>query len=254
MDREEAKLILADKTLGDLDSSRNPDDPKVQEAFRLIETDTELERWWKSTVESDRALREQFAAFEPPTDLKASLHASLEQQAKGVSRRRKIIQWMSIAASLVLVGIIGSNFLIDRTNEFQGPLEQTAVEYSMYGPRLKFFDTDSGKLVDWLRERNIAIPSELPTNLLQQEGIGCRPLDWSENKVAILCFNADTVYHLFIGKDQDFSDFKDNPNIEYRKANKKWTTSSWRSGDHVFVLTAKATIPDMKQMLASYTP
>jgi len=254
MDKEEAKLVLADKTFDNLEGSSFKEDPKIQEVLRLLEADAELSDWWSENIETDRAFQKKIEDFAPPADLKASLYASLEQQQKGITTRRRIIQWLSIAASLVLVGMIGSHFIIDRTNEFEGPLDKIALEYSMYGPRLSFFNKDSAKLVEWLTEQNIDLPAELPKNLLDQKGIGCRPLDWSENRVAIMCFNAETVYHLFIAQDKDFEDFKNDPNIGYESPNKKWTVSSWKSGEHVFVLAAKATIPRMEEMLAGYNP
>ena len=254
MDKEEAKLLLADKTFADLESSPLKDDPKIQEAIRLVESDTDLVEWWSTTVETDQVIREKLVALEPPADLRASIRASLEREERSRLTRRRIVQWFSIAASLALVGMIGSRFIIDRSDDFEGPLDQIALEYSMYGPRLTYFNKDGMKLVDWLTENDIELPSALPAILLKQEGIGCRPLNWSENRVAILCFNAETVYHLFIGKSQDFNDFKSDPNIGYDRPNKNWTVSAWRSGEHVFVLTAKATIPAMEQMLADYTP
>ena len=98
------------------------------------------------------------------------------------------------------------------------------------------------------------VPNELPPRFLAQKGIGCRPLNWSDSRVAIICVDADVVYHLFIARDGDFEKFDLSESFQYETRKAGWTVSKWESGGHLFVLTAKASQDSLATMLASYQP
>jgi len=155
---------------------------------------------------------------------------------------------------VVLAVNIYFKFIVDRSDLYEGPFVDRAFDYSFDGPRLKYFNKDTTKITDWLKAQNFELPSRLPERFLQQEGIGCRPLDWSESKVAIICVDAGLVYHLFVAKETDFSEpqLSESPQFEERQAG--WTVSKWKSEGHLFVLTAKANPDDLNQMLAGYRP
>ncbi len=97
------------------------------------------------------------------------------------------------------------------------------------------------------------LPDRLPTRFLEQEGIGCRPLDWSDNKVAIICVNAGVVYHLFVTKEADFAETRLSESIQFEERKAGWTVSKWKSQGHLFVLTAKANPEELGNMLAGYS-
>lgn len=249
MDTAEAKFILSNYTLAPLPEG----DPKVNAALDLLKTSPELANWWESARKSDQSIRAKLASFEPPADLRAALYATVENEPKSRLRRR-VMQFMALAACLALFFTVGLDLLIDRSDDYEGPLAERALEYSQDGPRLAFFNKDTQRIKDWLVEQKIDLPSSLPPKLLEQEGIGCRPLEWSENKVAIMCFNADAVYHLYVAKAQDFQDFEASNEIAFEQKNKGWTVSRWTSGEYALVLTAKTTQEEMSNMLANYTP
>jgi hypothetical protein len=249
MDTAEAKFILSNHTLGPLPEG----DPKVDAALKLVETSSELAKWWEDARKSDEAIKAKLAAFEPPADLKAALYATVENEPKSRFRRH-VYQVMALAACLALFFTVGLDLLIDRSDEYQGPLAQRAYEYSYDGPRLSYYNKDTQRITDWLAEQQINLPTSLPPKLLEQEGIGCRPLNWSENKVAIMCFNADTVYHLYVAKSDDFKEFEATNEVAFDTKDNGWTVSRWTSGDYALVLTAKATQQELSGMLANYTP
>ncbi len=250
MNKVEAKLVLANYTLGEPPA----DDPRFDEALELAKGDPELMAWWNRAKENDVVIKERFQSFEPPSDLRTALGASMENASKWQSRRRSITRYLALAASLVIATTIYFQFIVDRSDEYSGPLVDRAFNYSFDGPRLKYFNKDTTKITDWLGEQNFELPDQLPPKFLAQKGIGCRPLNWSDSKVAIICVDAEVVYHLFVAKGEEFENVNLSDTFEYEKRQAGWTVSKWESQGHVFVLTAKASQERLASMLAEYTP
>lgn len=250
MDKQEAKLILSSHTLG----NEPTNDDRFTAAQELAYQDEELATWWESQKQADQALSSSLRSFEVPSDLHSALKMTMADKERKRLRFAKARKWFSIAAAFMLCSYLFFEYGIDRSDDYTGPLANRAFDYSVDGPRLSYFDRDTSKLQTWLTDNGFQLPAQLPPKLLALEGIGCRPLDWSEEKVALMCFNADTVYHLFIGIEDDFPAFEASENIGYAKQDNGWTVSKWKDQDYLFVLTAKATVDEMSQFLASYTP
>ena len=250
MDKVEAKLILANYTLGE----RPKDDPRFDEAWLVAESDPDLMAWWERERSQDATVQEKLLQFEPPSDLKAALSASMESAAKGKAMRRTVFRYLALAASLVLAFNIYYRYGIDRSDEYTGPLVDRAFNYSFDGPWLSYFNEDTTKITDWLESQDFEVPEQLPPKFLAQTGIGCRPLNWSDSRVAIICVDAETVYHLFVARKDDFQDVELSSEIAFEPRKAGWTVSKWESGDHLFVLTAKANQDSLESMLAEYRP
>ncbi len=250
MDKSEAKLILASHTMG----PEPLDDSQFVEAKRLAKDDPELMEWWEASKRFDAGMAKKLNDLKTPEDLRASLLATVESGSRRRVITRKVYRYLSMAASLVLIGYIYSAFIVDRSDDYTGPLLERAYAYSVDGPRLDYFSKDSSDLVSWLTEEGFELPPNLPPKLLAQEGIGCRRLNWSESTVAILCFNAEEVYHLYIANKTEFAEFEVVENFEYEEREKGWTISKWEKDDFVYILAAKSTPLNMSSMLANYTP
>lgn len=250
MDKQEAKLMLSSHTLG----NETSDDPRFIAAKDLASQDEELSTWWESQKQADQALSKSLRSFEVPSDLHSALKMTLADKERKRLRFVQARKWFSIAAAFMLCSYLFFEYGIDRSDDYTGPLASRAFDYAVDGPRLSYFDRDTSKLKTWLTDNGFDLPSQLPPKLLELEGIGCRPLNWSEEKVALMCFNADTVYHLFIGAENDFPEFEASEHIGYAQQDNGWTVSKWKDKDHLFVLTAKATVDEMSQFLASYAP
>lgn len=250
MDKEEAKLILANYTLVDPPK----DDPLFQEALNAAERDASLMEWWIQAKKDDQRIRDGLKTYGPPPELRTALSSSMEGVAKQRSRRRTIVRYLALAASLTLAVNIYFKFIVDHSDSYSGPFVDRAFNYSFDGPRLKYFNKDTTKITDWLVSQNFDLPDELPERFLDQKGIGCRPLNWSDNKVAIICVNAGVVYHLFVTKEEDFSETQLTESIQFEERKAGWTVSKWKSQGHLFVLTAKANPDELGYMLAGYSP
>lgn len=250
MDKHEAKLILSSYTL----ENEPANDARFNQAAKLAESDTELSEWWEEHKQGDALLRGKLAETTVPHDLRAALNESLHGQRQRRATFRQLRNYFAIAASFVLAGYVYFQYGIDRSDDYSGPLAQRAYDYSSDGPRLSYFNKDTQKIRNWLGESGIELPNNLPPKLLELEGIGCRPLNWSEERVAIMCFNADTVYHLFVGHQDEFESFDASKEIGYDQYSNGWAISKWKNDDYVFVLTAKTSTSNMASFLASYTP
>jgi len=250
MNEVEAKLVLSNYTLGE----PPVDDSRFDEALKVAEADPELMAWWNRAKENDAVIQGRLRSFEPPPDLRAALGASMENASKKRYFRRTLTRYLALAASLVVVTGIYFQFIVDRSDEYTGPLVDRAFNYSFDGPRLKYFNKDTTKITDWLVGQNFDLPPQLPPRFLAQEGIGCRPLNWSDSMVAIICVDAEVVYHLFVAKGEEFEEVNLSDTFEYEKRKAGWTVSKWESQGHVFVLTAKASQERMDSMLAEYSP
>jgi hypothetical protein len=210
--------------------------------------------WWKSSKRFDAGMAEKLNDLKTPEDLRASLLATVKAGSRRRVIKRKLYRYLSMAAGLVLMGYVYSAFIVDRSDDYRGPLLERAYAYSVDGPRLDYFSKKSRELVSWLTEEGFELPPNLPPKLLAQEGIGCRRLNWSESKVAILCFNAEEVYHLYIAKKSEFAEFEATEDFDYEERKRGWTVSKWEKGDYIYVLTAKSTPSNVSSMLANYTP
>ncbi len=250
MDKSEAKLILANHTMG----PEPLDDPQFVEAKRFAQDDPVLMEWWEASRRFDAGMAEKLNSLKTPEDLRASLLATVKSGSRRRVITRKVYQYLSMAAGLVLMGYIYTAFIVDRSDDYQGPLLERAYAYSVDGPRLDYFSKKSGEIVSWLTEEGFELPANLPPKLLAQEGIGCRRLNWSEGTVAILCFNAEEVYHLYIANKTEFAEFEAAEEFDYEEREKGWTVSKWEKGDFVYILTAKSSPLNVSSMLANYTP
>ncbi len=250
MDKQEAKLILSSYTLG----NEPANDEQFTAARQLAESDPEIATWWNEQKEADQGLSESLRSAAVPPDLHSALKMTLAEKERKRLRFVRARKWFSIAAAVILCSYLALEYGIDRSDDYTGPLAQRAFNYSVDGPRLSYFNRDTTKLQTWLVENGFDLPEQLPQKLLALEGIGCRPLNWSNERVALMCFNADTVYHLFIGMEDDFPEFEASENIGYAPQGNGWTVSKWKDQDYLFVLTAKATLDEMSQFLASYAP
>lgn len=250
MDKQEAKFILSSYTLDNEPSN----DERYIAARGLAESDAELADWWKTQKQADQAISKSLRSFAVPPDLQSALRLTIADKERKRLRFASARKWFSIAAAFMFCSYLFFEYGIDRSDDYEGPLAQRALDYAVDGPRLSYFNRDTTKLKTWLTDNGFDLPSQLPPKLLALEGVGCRPLNWSDEGVALMCFNADTVYHLFVGKEKDFPAFEASENIGYAQQGNGWTVSKWKDQDYLLVLTAKATVDEMSQFLANYAP
>lgn len=250
MDKQEAKLILASYTL----DNQPTGDGRFDAALALAKSDPELSAWWDAQRATDRHIKSRLQAVEAPSDLRSALRETIAGARGHRSWFSAYRNVLAIAATIALALGLYYQYGIDRSDDYTGSLAQMAYEYSVDGPRLSYFNRDTQKLRDWLAENQFELPEQLPPKLLELDGIGCRPLKWSAERVALMCFDADTVYHLFVASKRDFPNFEASEEIDFDHYKDGWTVTQWTDRDHVFVLTAKAPTAAVSGFLASYTP
>jgi len=250
MDREEAKLVLEGFTLQG--ESREPG--FVQEAKNRLDADPELRLWWEEARQGDELVKDKVLEFAPPRELRAAIRASVRSSVAWRGYRRRAVQFLGLAASVALVGVFLRFTVFDRSDDYTGPLVDRAFQYAYDGPTLSYFNRDVQKIADWIEKQDFELPDQLPPKLFEQEGIGCRPLKWSESRVVLMCFRADTTYHLFVAREEEFDDFSASDSFEFESRQDGWSVSKWSSNGYALVLTAQTEESRLASMLASYTP
>jgi hypothetical protein len=87
----------------------DPDMPRSAELQQDPGRSSDLQRRWRTIVESDARIGEALAAISVPPDLKARIVSQVERQEKEVIRVRRRRRWIafvgSAAAALVVVGV-----------------------------------------------------------------------------------------------------------------------------------------------------
>lgn len=250
MTSKDAKRILSTYTLAD----EPGDDPSFRKAKEMLAADSELAAWWEEQRKTDQAVRDRLSQTPVPADLRAALSENLADQRRIAARRARIRKWSGLAASFLMAAYLFFHYGIDRSDDYTGPLPSRAYAYSSDGIRLSYFDRDPQKLQEWLEARGVELPDHLPPKLLALEAIGCRTLEWAPSDVALLCFDAETVYHLFVARKEEFPANEVSQEFDYEHYADGWTISQWTDGDFVFVLTGKTTQEEMSDYLASYNP
>jgi len=102
--------------------------------------------WWIRAKKGDQRFQEELKVNWPPTELRTALASSMEGVANLRNRRRTFVRYLALAASLVLAVNIYFKFIVDHGDFYEGPLVDRAFDYSLDGPRLKYFNEDVTKM------------------------------------------------------------------------------------------------------------
>lgn len=267
MNRDEARFLLSAVRTDRVD--RN--DPRVNEALRLVEEDPELRSWFEASGRFDQVVAARLAEVTPPPDLRDSILAGLQ-----VSRR----PWWPQRSLVLLAAAAVLGFAVFLTSQI-GP-GSGAAPHAHSGSRggsfaefegdmldalasldaLDHHSADSGEILAFLRERGV---EEVPTlsggDLLRGEGagtfVGCKVLEWRGFRASLICLRrsgegmpdlhlvtvpAEAVIDL--GRDEIVAHLPDAEGSPRR-----WSTAMWRSGDLVHLVVADGRHPDPRRLV-----
>lgn len=183
------------------------DDPLIAESLRLAKADPELSQWLDEQVQFDREVTAALTAVASPPAIAVQdlLQAEREQARAGRTRRHRTL---AIAALFILsLGMVGKYFLFPPAVEFaahDAPTVDTFREQMAYFASQRFV-LDRGfssnqESAQWLAGEEFPSPDQIPGELVQYRGMGCKKLQWNERKVGLICFKnkANDIVHLFI--------------------------------------------------------
>lgn len=201
------------------------------------------------------------AAVRPPEGLRDQILGAMEVEQKVVEmperHRRgyfKAAMWTtSVAAVIAVVVGVGFFFAGAGGNALAGttPLELQDSAVDLLEDPFLSLDLQNDRqavLTEWLSERDLPTPAELPEGLKGVRGIGCKRLEIGEGKSrgSLICFIKDGErYHLITVKRESvktdkMGDLEGAGEFCYDcPRNPGWAVTRWSDREHAYFLLGK---------------
>lgn len=241
MDKEEIQLRLA----GYRPELYADDDPLIAEALAAAKADPQLSAWLEEQIAFDRDLSASLCELEPLSNSRDQLLA--EASATPASKPRFAL-WQFAAAALFLICSFASvkYFLFPAPIEFARTetktISQLREDMAMFASKRFILDETFTKLEDsqrWLEEQEHPTFDEVPGQLVQYRGLGCKTIDWSGTKVGLICFenSKEQTVHLFVIDAADFANLSPADSPLHQVVNHhQLETAGWIADGKVLLL------------------
>jgi uncharacterized membrane protein YbaN (DUF454 family) len=200
VDNSEAKLIL---------SAYRPDgqealDPCMKEALEQAQRDPELRQWLEDQQRFDRVICDKLKCCGVPKDLKSTIlagHKTIEDPRLW----RHSTVWAAAALFLILISL-GYLWIGEKDkptlSQYRDEVAQAAIAMIDHGITLDYQSADNQKVIEWVKDRQLASRFTLTKGMDQSKPFGCKSIQWRGHPVAMVCFKGpdNQVAHLFILK------------------------------------------------------
>lgn len=248
MTREEAKLIL---------QACRPDgedlaDPQVAAALELASNDPDLMACLKEQRAFDAMISSKLEQLPVPPGLEARIIAATRRPH--AARLQWNTAYLAWAASIV---ILASALLLWAGRSRPGggsdlsALRTHLATFLREFPRLDLETERWPEINEWLAQKTTL---EIPPQLKDYPGLGCRELRWKEKRLFLICFVAQgEVVHLFLLPNSDLSEpsLLSTPTFAQVKG---WSAASWTHGEASYVALTKGSEVFLKNLLANRNP
>ena len=236
MTRDEAKCLLQAMRPDGSDTN----DPVFVEALELVQTDSELEAWWKAQQNFDRGIAAKIEEIPAPLSLRDEIIG--RRKIVALPRQSFLGAGFAVAAALVLVAVVQDLL-------YTGPAVSPPILSDVYTasvlpvlgddqPKLGMTSSDPGQVRAWLKERH-APTGNLPASLAALPSVGCQVFEVRGHAVSLICLalKGGGLAHLFIVNEGALIDPPgDLP--EYGQAG-GWSTASWSKDGKSYVLATR---------------
>jgi anti-sigma factor RsiW len=247
VNREEAKLLLTACRPNGADA----DDPRLAEAFALLERDAELRAWFEAEQAADKVIAAKLKAAPVPDDLLAQIRAGTQARIAGKPRRPSLA--LAMAASLALLGLIAALWL--NRSSSSAPVGSFAAyradmaQFLQTFPQLDLATDRLPEVRQWLSQQHSLTQTQFPLGIERFPTIGCRTVEWHGKKLALVCFMVEgEVVHLFVLPRGAFPDATPGPTATFATVGGK-TTASWSSGENIFLVITQANEDLLRKIL-----
>ena len=244
MDTEQAKIILSAWRTG---HAVPVDDPALQQALALLESDAALAKWFEKQSAYDDKVSAALRAIEPPEHLRESILAAIKVAPLPSPPTRRFPIWLAVAASLVLA--TGAAWWLTPRGpdaQFTAIRHQAAWLTEVHGHSFGSRTGDMEKIRAWLADRGGAQNFVVPKGLANLGGIGCEITSIAGTKVSLLCFHAgkDRSVHLYV---MDRAQLAHPPPSGRREMSQEgaYALASWSEGDYSYILAQRGTVEDL---------
>ncbi len=185
MTRDEAKFILLRYRPGTSDA----EDPPIQEALALANSDAALAEWWTQQVTRQHLMRDTFRQIKAPAGLKEQIIS--EQRAAGrMSEHRRQFGTALVAVVIVLTATISGfiwHTLRPAPDNTMAVFEQEMTRTALRGYVMDLQTNDAEAIRAFFRDRQAPSDYTLPRSLQQIALVGCSVETWQAVKVSMLC-------------------------------------------------------------------
>ena len=184
-------------------------DPLFADSLLAAKADPELSAWLDEQVALDNEFTEALSSIQPPSGCREAILAAVEKDKVVHLPKRRFPRAMWAAAAILFLTTAGlvKFFAFPPAVEFAqtpNPDVQTFREQMAYFADQRFvldkFYKDNSKSAEWLAAKDYPSLADLPENLTEYGGMGCKKIDWNDREVGLICFkNEDNeLVHLFV--------------------------------------------------------
>lgn len=196
MNNDEAKFILQAYRPGGRDAT----DGTFSAALAQAQRDPMLGAWFARTQAYDAAVAAKLREVTPPPGLREAILAGGRVSGRRPVRRMQRWQtWLALAASLVVLLVVGDVWEGHRTAAAQTRYAEFAINDVLHGQHQEAHGAVMTGLVKLLAKSDLALPGPLPVNLGELKDNGCRTLSFAGQAVMEVCFSrGGEMYHLYM--------------------------------------------------------
>ena len=244
------------------------DDPEIQQAIKLLESDPRIQEWLEKEQAFDKAFCAALKGIAPPEGLRERIldgrpgSADADGTDGSADARRTIwcrhpVTWSMAACFLVLLAI--GTLISDRRNAGSAPETVILADFGQFvdavvnherqfDGRLDYKDSDIGKIRTFLASNKAPAPSEMKGAMKLLSGIGCKSFTWEGQQVGMMCLRGDKIYHLYTTKSDSIAPSKRAPIPLYRQVGSH-AAAAWRDDDKLHVLIVEGDEEDLRTLL-----
>ncbi|MEM9479335.1 MAG: hypothetical protein AAGA58_06700 [Verrucomicrobiota bacterium] len=244
------ELDRAKEILMSIDTQDPPrQEPGVEEALSLAESDAELQSWLESEQSLDAAMNERLQSVEIPAGLRDQL---LSTVASAKPEGGKIIGFppvlLAAAAAVVLLGIIGISNMFFGGNSIEqtGPISFASFQNTMAdmthsrSVNLTHYNKDFTNLQNWVDE-NGGPSTPSCEKLAAKKSNGCAFIEWGDQKVAVFCIDADKDkrVHMFVLDRNEFPSLPSDEEMKSVARKNGLETAGWADEESVYIVVGQ---------------
>lgn len=228
------------------DEARYADD--FNEAFQALETDQELENWFKEDQAFDAEFRAALGEFEAPEQKPVTA-------PKAKIKRFPFLKLAAAAVFALVLGGIGINRYDAAQNEksaaLVSELRESMAAFAASSFELDTMNNDLNVLRELILSKGGAQAPDLETVFANGLPMGCKIVDWDGRKVSLYCFgNAQgQVVHSFVVPLNELNGARAATYLNTIQEFSNRDTGGFIAGEYAYLLVSSMPGVDIKPFL-----
>ncbi len=210
------------------------------------------------------------ASVRAPESLRSQILGAMEVEQKVVnlpvkkkSGMIRTFMWTASAAAVMAVMFVVTFFFAGAGGNALAGTTPKEVEYSaiemLDSPffALDLMNDRQAALYEWLVDKSLPTPSQLPAGLGELKGVGCKMLGIgeTESRASLICYKKEgTIIHLVVMEKKSLEKAEVNDlkgavsKCQGCDKNEEWAVTSWTDTEQVYLLLGKMTPAEMASL------